>query len=173
MISFDLECTGEHRFEGIFKDYQAFDEQLKKEMIECPVCGDKKIKRLFTGCSIQTGASAPGAIDTHGCPADTQGRAPQSGEEAPLPVGSSRPVTSIRPEGNTQNIFEMIRVLREYVTKNYENVGRNFADTARAIHYGVEEHRDIYGESTPQEIKDLVDEGISILPLPDVDTAEN
>ena len=65
MISFDLECSKEHRFEGIFKDYQAFDDQLSREMIECPFCGDLKIKRLFTGCSIQTGQAVSPAPSAH------------------------------------------------------------------------------------------------------------
>jgi hypothetical protein len=142
MISFDLECNNKHRFDGVFKDYLAFDDQLKKGMIECPACGDSKIKRLFTGCSIQPGSSAP------------------------APVNS-------KPEQNPVNMFEMIRTLKEYVVNNFENVGSNFADSAKAMYYGIEKERNIYGESTPEEIKELIDEGIDILPIPSVDKIEN
>ena len=30
MISFDLECANEHRFEGIFKDYESFTSQMER-----------------------------------------------------------------------------------------------------------------------------------------------
>ncbi len=140
MISFDLECSNGHRFEGTFKDYQAFDEQLTKKMIDCPVCGESGVKRLYTGCSIQ--------------------------------VASSQQQDSKQNKDNP-NLFEAIKMVREYVMNNFENVGKDFADSARAIHYGIEEERNIYGESTTEEIKELIDEGVNILPLPSVDKLEN
>jgi hypothetical protein len=153
MISFDLECTNNHRFEGIFRDYQAFDNQLTKEMIECPVCGDVKIKRLFTGCSIQPGGSNIAVPQTAGC--------------------VSQDNNSLQPVNNTPNIFQMIRIVKEYVINNFENAGKDFAERAKAIHYGIEENRNIYGESTPEEIRELADEGIEVLPIPDIDKVEN
>ncbi len=56
--------------------------------------------------------------------------------------------------------------LRELVESQFENVGGNFAETARQIHYGETEARPIYGEATAEEVKDLLDEEIPILPLP-------
>ncbi len=84
-----------------------------------------------------------------------------------------------RPSGNaetgapTPNIFEAIRQFRRYVTMNFEHVGPAFAETARAIHYGQEPERAIYGESTPREIRELGEEGIGVLPVPDIDKLEN
>ncbi|MBN2401355.1 MAG: DUF1178 family protein [Spirochaetes bacterium] len=153
MISFDLECTNKHRFEGIFKDYQAFDDQLTKKMIECPICGDIKIKRLFTGCSIQPGG-------TNAAPAEINNGA---SSDNPSPASNK----------NTPNIFGMMRMVKEYVVNNFENVGKDFADTAKAMHYGIEKERNIYGESSPQEIKELTDEGITALLLPSIDKIEN
>jgi hypothetical protein len=34
------------------------------------------------------------------------------------------------------------------------------------MHYGETPHRSIYGEASPQEAKELVDEGIEFHPLP-------
>ena len=141
MISFDLECSNEHRFEGTFKDFKAFDEQLKKNMINCPICQDSKIKRLYTGCSIQ--------------------------------AGSSSKENDIQIKNDTSNIFEAIKMAREFVVNNFENVGKEFADTARAIHYGVEEERNIYGESTHEEVKDPIDEGVNVISIPSIDKIEN
>ncbi|HOG18767.1 MAG: hypothetical protein A4E73_01048 [Syntrophaceae bacterium PtaU1.Bin231] len=40
MIIFDLRCSKGHTFEGWFRDRAAFDEQKRKKLIECPVCGN-------------------------------------------------------------------------------------------------------------------------------------
>ncbi|MFH0976878.1 MAG: DUF1178 family protein [Spirochaetota bacterium] len=167
MISFDLECANKHRFEGSFKDYRAFDEQLTKEMIECPVCGDVKIKRLFTGCSIQPGgATAP--AETQGCASHDQ----VSGAHLSYTNKDALPCVSTADK-NMPKMSEMIRIVRDYVIHNFENVGKDFAYTAKAMYYGVEEERNIYGESTPQEIKELADEGIDVLPIPSIEKIEN
>jgi len=54
MITIDFECKKQHKFEGIFKDYAAFKEQHESLKIQCPLCGTDEIKRIFTGCSIQS-----------------------------------------------------------------------------------------------------------------------
>jgi hypothetical protein len=59
--------------------------------------------------------------------------------------------------------------VRKQVIENGENVGDQFPDEARAIHYGDAEERQIYGEATLQDAKELVEEGIQILPLPPED----
>ena len=79
----------------------------------------------------------------------------------------------VKTEQKSPGIFEAIRSINRYVRENFENVGRDFPDAARAMHYGIEEERQIYGESTPQEISELVEEGISLLPLVDIDGIEN
>jgi hypothetical protein len=56
--------------------------------------------------------------------------------------------------------------LRQLVESQFENVGGNFAETARQIHYGEAEARPIYGEATAEEVRDLLDEEIPVLPLP-------
>lgn len=78
-----------------------------------------------------------------------------------------------RIEKQHQNIFEAIKAFNMYVRENFENVGRDFPDIARAIHYGIEKERTIYGESTLEEIEELRKEDISIVPLVDVDNIEN
>jgi hypothetical protein len=138
MISFDLECPKGHRFEGVFKDYQSFDDQLKNEMIACPLCESREIKRLYTGCSIQTRSSN----------------------------------VSLSPNENP-NIFEMMKIVKKYVIENFENVGKDFYEVSRAIYYGAEEERNIYGESTKEEMEELSNEGINVFPLPDIEKFEN
>jgi len=56
--------------------------------------------------------------------------------------------------------------LTDYVEKNFDNVGCDFAKEALKIHYGVEEPRNIRGVSTKEEEKTLKDEGISFFKVP-------
>jgi hypothetical protein len=54
----------------------------------------------------------------------------------------------------------------EFVAKNFENVGCNFAREALKIHYGVVEPHNIRGVSTREEEKILEQEGIEFIKLP-------
>ena len=56
--------------------------------------------------------------------------------------------------------------VRKHVENNAEYVGEKFPDEARAIHYGDAEERQIYGEATLADAKELMEEGIPVLPLP-------
>jgi hypothetical protein len=56
--------------------------------------------------------------------------------------------------------------LRKYVEQNAEYVGPQFPEEARKIHYGETEERHIYGEATLKDVKELVEEGVEIAPLP-------
>ena len=55
---------------------------------------------------------------------------------------------------------------RDYVEKNFDYVGDKFPEEARKIHYGETEERGIYGEASGKEVKELIDEGVQIAPLP-------
>ncbi|WP_428248022.1 DUF1178 family protein [Ferrovibrio sp.] len=56
--------------------------------------------------------------------------------------------------------------LREHVEKNADYVGNEFPEEARKMHYGDAETRNIYGEATPDEAKELADEGIEVASIP-------
>jgi hypothetical protein len=63
-------------------------------------------------------------------------------------------------------IVEGLRKMRNSITENAEDVGRDFATEARAIHYGDKPERGIYGEANREEVEDLLEDGIKIAPLP-------
>ncbi len=56
--------------------------------------------------------------------------------------------------------------MRDFVKDNCEDVGNEFAEEARKIHYGESEERGIYGQSTQEEVEELADEGIPVAPIP-------
>jgi hypothetical protein len=59
-----------------------------------------------------------------------------------------------------------LKELRDHLTKNADYVGQKFPEEARKMHYGEIDHRSIYGEASPDEAKDLHEEGIEFHPLP-------
>jgi hypothetical protein len=52
------------------------------------------------------------------------------------------------------------------VSRNFDYVGDGFAEEARAIYYGAQEGRPIWGETTAEEREALAEEGIAAVPLP-------
>ena len=54
----------------------------------------------------------------------------------------------------------------QHVIANTEDVGPQFAEEARKIHYGEREERNIRGQATPEETEALRDEGIDVMVLP-------
>ena len=61
---------------------------------------------------------------------------------------------------------EVITRLRELILANTEDVGRQFAEVARRIHYQEEESRNIRGQVTAEEAGELREEGIHALVVP-------
>jgi hypothetical protein len=53
-----------------------------------------------------------------------------------------------------------------HVMANTEDVGERFAQEARRIHYGESEERGIRGHASPEQTRELLEEGIGVLPLP-------
>lgn len=56
--------------------------------------------------------------------------------------------------------------LRRKIEDSCDYVGDKFADEARKIHYGDSEARPIYGEATPDETRELDDEGVAVHLIP-------
>jgi hypothetical protein len=91
--------------------------------------------------------------------------------DAPAAQPASQPVALFSEK--ERELRAMVRALREHVEKTAEHVGGRFPDEARKMHYGEIEHRSIYGEATPGEARELIEEGIEIHPLPIVPDERN
>lgn len=57
MILFDLQCAKNHGFEGWFKTGDAFDKQAKAGKVECPVCGNTKVRRALSAPALLKGGT--------------------------------------------------------------------------------------------------------------------
>jgi hypothetical protein len=60
----------------------------------------------------------------------------------------------------------MMNMVR-HVMANTEDVGTQFAEEARKIHYGERDVRNIRGQATREETEALIDEGIEVMALPE------
>jgi hypothetical protein len=85
-------------------------------------------------------------------------------EKAPMAPRVSR--SSSKGELSPAEIRKALVALRRHVEKTCDYVGPRFAEEARAIHYGEKERKPIYGESTPDEAKELIEEGIPVGRIP-------
>ncbi|WP_319408408.1 DUF1178 family protein [uncultured Desulfosarcina sp.] len=66
----------------------------------------------------------------------------------------------------TADMAALGKKIVDYVQKNFDNVGADFAEEALKMHYGVSEPRSIRGVSTPKEEETLKAEGINFFKIP-------
>ena len=154
MIRYSLICEKKHDFEIWFANSADYDKQHKRGLVTCPACGSAKVEKALMAPSLgrgaKKGASAP---------------VPEAASpEAPAAAENKTPVAMVSPQ--EREFRAKLKELRDHLTKNAENVGGKFPEEARKMHYGEKEHRSIYGEASPQEAKELADEGIEFHPLP-------
>jgi len=151
MIAFDLKCSGGHQFEGWFSSSLDFGTQQASGLLVCPVCNDVDVQKLL---------SVPN-VGRKGNQVVASGRSvPLPDEGKPLPETDT---SAIAPA--VLKLVEKLAVAQTEILKTSQWVGGNFAETARAIHYGEEADRLIHGETSTQEAKALVEEGVNVAPL--------
>ena len=154
MILYNLKCAQNHKFEAWFKDSGAYDKQAKRKDIECPVCFDTTIEKAIMAPRLSSTTRKKGLE-----------------YETPMTTGSNQNnLKTNMDKGKASQVarefLETANKIQKHVEENCENVGENFADEARAIHYGEAEERGIYGEATQSEVKGLVEEDIPISQIP-------
>jgi hypothetical protein len=89
-------------------------------------------------------------------------------EKAPMAprIGKGSDVTRQQMAAELAETKRQLQELRAKVESNCDYVGGRFAEEARRIHHGEVAHRDIYGEATDDEAKELSDEGIEFARIP-------
>ena len=151
MIRYTLRCDKDHSFESWFQSSSAYDSQVKRKLVSCPVCGSAKVDKAIM---------APRIVNKKG-----RDKAPvpvEAPAEAAAPAAEATPLMMAQE----RELRAKIKELRDHIVKNADNVGERFPNEARAMHYGDKEHRPIYGEASPEEAKSLIDEGVEVSPLP-------
>lgn len=137
MIVFNLQCSNEHAFEGWFASGEAFDRQLEQGLVSCPMCSDANIRKALNAPRINLGASEPASK--------------KQTDETQAYLGSQETLLS---------------QFKQFILANTENVGAEFAERARRMHYGEEAHRNIRGKVSAEEAEELREEGVESFSLP-------
>ena len=148
MKVFNLACEHEHRFEGWFGSSDDYDTQLARGLIECPVCSSATIRKL---------------------PAAPRLNLSGAGERPPPPAAATGgPKAGAAPDPRV--VQAMFMKMAKALVENTEDVGDRFAEEARRIHYREAPERGIRGVASPDEARELADEGIEVFsfPIPDV-----
>lgn len=160
MIVYDLACDRSHRFEGWFGSADDFDQQLADKVLTCPVCGSAKVLRRPSAAYVNTGAVPAPARQPHDGRAqhDRHNQHEQHDRSTSTSVSVPQQYANIPPE--------MIARVVEHIVKNTEDVGNQFPEEARKIHYKEAPERQIRGTASPKEVDALRDEGIEVMSLP-------
>ncbi|MDE1466658.1 DUF1178 family protein [Aurantiacibacter sp. D1-12] len=154
MIVFDLSCDSGHRFEGWFSSSEDYSRQLAEGLLCCPTCGSGAVDKAPMAPSVgkkgnqQTAAKPAAQTPEHG-----------QGEGA-------RPVSNAPMSPEVKQALEKLADAQKKALKDSKWVGKSFAEESRAMHYGERDHQAIHGEASPEEAKELIDEGVPVAPLP-------
>ena len=156
MIRYALRCERDHTFESWFQDSAAYDQQVKRKLVSCPVCESVAIEKAIMAPRIvgKKGRERAEPVEQAAAPAAAPAPAAAAAEATPLAMTQERELRA------------KLKELRDHIVKNADNVGDHFPNEARKMHYGEIEHRPIYGEASPEEAKSLIDEGVEVSPLP-------
>jgi hypothetical protein len=145
----NLQCSLHHVFEGWFASEADFVSQCSRALVQCPVCGDPSVTKML---------SAP-RLNLSGATASPS--APPSPSNSNLAPALHRAVDA----PSLPALVAAWTELSKRLAAHSADVGDQFAEQARQMHYGETERRAIRGQTSVAEARELVEEGIDVLPL--------
>jgi hypothetical protein len=165
----NLQCVSMHTFEGWFGSEDDYQSQRERGLVACPLCANTEVRKLPSAPRLNLGAVEPRSTK----PAPSAAPSASAGTASPVggvsSVSTAEAVASslaqVHPEA-AEMVQEAWVKMVKHVIANTEDVGPNFAEEARKMHYGESEERNIRGQASIEETKDLLEEGIEVMPLP-------
>jgi hypothetical protein len=142
MIVYELSCTAMgHRFEGWFASSDDYASQQARGLVACPECGSAEVIKA---------PMAPAV--------------PRKGNQlAPTPAPQVQTAPELPPAAR-EALLKIARLQAEAL-KHSRWVGKDFAEDARAMHYGEKAAEPIYGEASLKEAQALAEEGVAVAPV--------
>jgi hypothetical protein len=135
----DLQCAQSHTFEGWFASELDFVSQGERGLLLCPVCGDATVHKMLSAPRLNLGS----------------GREIESLSSEVIPVATPTDAA----------LTTAWMSIAKLIVANTSNVGSQFAEEARKMHYGETPERAIRGTTSAREAEALLDEGIGVIPL--------
>lgn len=136
MIIYDLSCDQNHPFEGWFQSQEDYGSQLERGLIACPHCASTLIRRVPSPIHLARSVPAAEAV-------------------------TASPVVDV--QSGVRAVFQ--RIVSAIIAGS-EDVGNDFVQEARRIHYLEAPSRSIRGEASTDDYELLREEGIDVLRLP-------
>ena len=136
MIKYNLKCDNDHEFESWFSDSNEFNKLNKKNLLECIYCSSNKIQKSIMSPMVSGTKST-----------------------------EDKNKVSLLDKKLINEKKQLIK-LREHIEKNFEFVGDKFSEKVRDVYYDKDTKKSIYGTTTPEEKKELEEEGIDLLSIP-------
>jgi hypothetical protein len=141
MIVFDLQCREAHVFEAWFSSSASFEEQKQNGHLMCPVCQSSDVAKALMAPRI--GAKGNRRADS--------------------PV-----VNTLKPKDDAPDLRKLMATVAKAqaeALKSSQWVGRDFDRKARAMDAGEETTKSIHGQTTPDQARALIEDGIGVMPL--------
>ncbi|MBR0551998.1 DUF1178 family protein [Stakelama marina] len=142
MIVFDLRCGNGHVFEAWFGSSAAFEEQKAGGLVVCPTCGDEHVEKAVMAPNVATKGNRKA--------------------DAPVP---GRQQAKPSPDA-VKTAMKALAEAQNKALEGSEWVGMAFEKRARAMHDGEEDTAPIHGQATVEQAKALIEDGVSVAPLP-------
>ncbi|MBS0185025.1 MAG: DUF1178 family protein [Proteobacteria bacterium] len=188
MIVYKLKCDINHIFECWFRNSEAFEDQQRHKLLSCPFCTSTSITKapMSPRLSFQKETTSSATEESTTLP--FEGDIPSS--FLPEVYASKNEITdaihltntikksSLLPDSEisipsneeiphpSALVRKALLDLKDFVKKNCDDVGNQFAEEARRIHYGETKKRNIYGQTSLDEIIELHQEGVEVSALP-------
>lgn len=198
MIIFDLICDDQHIFEGWFSSSDDYAQQKQRNLLSCPYCGSNNIIKSVMAPHIGSKSNqkdgrknniSAGQLTADDNPSLLQPTVQASSENnTPDDNGHfaansqnmkndphinepslNAPISKFDDNGAKAIWTALMRAQNEILKKSTW-VGDKFTQEVRAIHYGETEKRQIHGQANPNEVRDLLEEGVdlTLLPMPTI-----
>lgn len=146
----NLQCQHQHSFEGWFASEDDYQSQRARQLVQCPLCGDDEVSKMPSAPRLNLSTS----------------RAQTSSDVDTVEQSHAVSVPAAVPTALPAEMQAAWLQMVQHVMANTEDVGAQFADEARKMHYGEAQERGIRGQVSAQETQALLEEGISVMPLP-------
>ena len=159
MIKFSLICDRAHEFESWFPDSASYDRQAKRGLVTCPVCDSAKVSKAIMSPNVAR--------------KDKDRVIAADNDDTPSVPAAPAPQNIALLDEQQQQLRGMIRELHEKIVANTDDVGENFPEEARKMHEGETPARSIRGKASFEEARELLEDGIPVLPIPDLPEERN
>lgn len=186
MIVYKLKCDLNHNFECWFQNSDAYETQKTKGLLSCPFCNSSSISKapMAPRLSFQRNEAPSASLSPEAeiiYPKETEVeidithavKLAQEKEHVRFLEKREKTASLTLPDISKETmaptpveIRKALLDLKSYLKKNCEDVGSRFAEEARRIHYGESQKRNIYGQTTLEDLVDLHQEGIEVNALP-------